>query len=766
MKKTYAILLTVLFLFNTYNLDISAESSAASYTFYVALDGADNANGSAENPFRTVERARTAVRDLRDLGIDEYAEIIIRGGEYFRFRPFVLTSRDYNMKISAYPGEKVTFSGGKTVSADKITSAAGTDIYERVIEPSAKEKLMCADLSELYYYTDVLPEHNAYNAVVLYENGEPFVMPSYPDNKEAAVSMNEITDGGFKSSAISERAAAWSDDSLNNAYIYGHLSSIWYIDFSKINSYSRESNIISANSYSGKYSAPESGFLVCNIPEEINSPGECYIDRVGKKAYFYPREENMTLSVPIAQSSFISADSANNIEINGIDFEYTRSNFLDIKNSKKITIKNCSFRHFMTTNTVDGDENLISKCTFYDGASGGIVFSGGDTRNLTGGKSKIENCVFDSVSRITPSYRFAAAIYGFENVLKDSELKSSDHALLSLGGVGTLIDGNKIHDGVKWASDMAAVYYGRTPLTVGAELKNNTFYNNYSGYNNHNSASIYWDDRSVGPYIHDNVFIGNSADTTYALKSNAGVYATISRNIFKNIKPLENIDYNFNKNKHVVFWLLCNSKPTLTKGDSSFEGWWEKICESGYFDKWQEYFRGSEWEDYMHMLTAESHSELDGAASQSELLAIADKYAPGYGINKFTDNIVSGCDASGEWYENTCSYNTVSDNVFTDNTDVLYDSEMEKKCIDDAAAYGVGAYVKNLGNDVFEVKGIAGNTEKPVALRVMSGDDLVFMEQCFATNDGSFSFKFMAGGKKMLKAEVNCGGKKKICFYR
>jgi len=102
----------------------------ATVRFYVATDGSDDWSGRlpqpnaarTDGPFATIDRARDAIRQLKQKGPSPGpVEVLIRGGMYFLAEPFVLTPEDSGTEMApisyaAYPGEKPVLSGGRRIS--------------------------------------------------------------------------------------------------------------------------------------------------------------------------------------------------------------------------------------------------------------------------------------------------------------------------------------------------------------------------------------------------------------------------------------------------------------------------------------------------------------------------------------------------------------------------------------------------------------------------------------------------------------------------
>ena len=105
--------------------------------FYVAINGndawsgklAEPTLGKTDGPFRTLERARDAVRKLAASGTARGITVLVRGGVYTFGQTFTLEAQDSGTEeapvvFQAYPGEKVVLSGGPTVPPDAFRRKA------------------------------------------------------------------------------------------------------------------------------------------------------------------------------------------------------------------------------------------------------------------------------------------------------------------------------------------------------------------------------------------------------------------------------------------------------------------------------------------------------------------------------------------------------------------------------------------------------------------------------------------------------------------
>lgn len=97
-------------------------------TVYVSPHGDDRQNGTLERPFKTITKAQQQVRFLIKEHPDRNITVFFRAGRYELERGLVFNPMDggrENTQITyqAYPGETVTFSGGRQISHWKKVSA-------------------------------------------------------------------------------------------------------------------------------------------------------------------------------------------------------------------------------------------------------------------------------------------------------------------------------------------------------------------------------------------------------------------------------------------------------------------------------------------------------------------------------------------------------------------------------------------------------------------------------------------------------------------
>ncbi len=661
--------------------------------FYVAPNGKPDAAGSFSDPFAQPEQARDAIRALKANGLNKNVIVYFRGGEYYRDETFVLegadsAAADCSITYASYPGERAVFTGG--VRADKLSKVTDENILSRVIDKSAAEQLMQLDLSEIY---EEIPESAEYShtneadqtadglfasQVQVFVNGTALTPARWPNEgeKELVITKADSNPEGISSFTFADsanRLSKWSEKALDGLFYEGHPQYHWTYSEYRVGQLDAAAHQVTFKNRHAAY-LPVAGtsFYFKNLIEEIDLPGESYIDRANKIVYFYPFAdmENAEIIVPVSQKAFLTVNGAKNITIKDMDFEYVRERVFDVS-ADNFTFDGCNFKSFTKRNTLDGSNNLFRNSFVYNGAAGGMTVSGGDPNTLEPSGTVVENNLFDSTYTLRKAYASAIIVSGCGITLQNNEICNGAHALIRLNGKNHTIANNEIHHGVTWAGDMAAIYWGRTPTSIGYEITNNYFHHIGTSFANGWQQSIFWDDGSIGPKIEGNIFYqgtyskGTGDQKNFAIKTYGGQYGLVKNNIFvENPYAVQFQDWG------VRWWLALRDKEP-----SAAYNWWKYYVGKGQLltQAHKKQYAGTQWEDYINSIDLAQYEEIkdldpNNAGDYAKLVEIAQaNYDPA--TNSMTDNVIIKSANSGHGlYPDSAGTET---NSYLATTDIL-----------------------------------------------------------------------------------------------
>jgi hypothetical protein len=224
--------------------------------YFVSPAGDDANPGTLKKPFATLERAEQAVRQ-------KHGDVFLRGGTYYLSAPLVFTAQDSGTKdapvvFQNYQGEKPVISGG--VRLDNLDWQPCTNGIFKAQVPA-----------------DLQTEE-------IFVNGERQILARYPNFDPKAQYFD-----GFAADVISpERAARWVNPT--GGYFHAMHPALWG-DFTwRITGKGTNNQVKLEGGWQNNRGAAahERIRFVENIFEELDAPGEWFLNSKTHTLYFYP----------------------------------------------------------------------------------------------------------------------------------------------------------------------------------------------------------------------------------------------------------------------------------------------------------------------------------------------------------------------------------------------------------------------------------------------------------------------------------------------
>lgn len=529
-----------------YSNVVEITSSVAS-KLYIAPNGDDDNNGSIEEPFATLEKARNTIRSIKQSqGLPEGGiTVYLRGGTYQMQNSFSLTAQDSGSQnapiiYTNYANENVVLNGGITIDPTKSRSLTNAE-KQKIITESARDEIVAIDLKAQGFTSDDYQfNFEKDGAFLKYRelafDGKILTPARYP-NEGSYNTVNSVVSQAGKSTFImtysDPRPAQWTFH--NNIWMFGFWMNDWYGEYTAIKSLN-VSNATIESAHTSNYGLKAGQkYYYFNLFEEIDVPGEYYLDQTTGILYLYPPQEitnNSVLQMSELESAMITLEEADYVTISGLRLEMGTDHGLSVKNSDNFLLNNCKIVNFGKTGVVlNGGKNAtIQNSLIRDMGSGGISVNTGNRKTLESGNTLIENNEIAETSRIKSSYAPNINLNGVGAVIRHNKIHGNGHAGIIYYGNEFLIEYNEFYDLVRQAQDMGAIYTGRNPSELGNVIQYNYFYDissiNASPYG---AQAIFIDDGSCGTKVFGNVFY--NAGNQYVFKTNGGQYNHLENNI-------------------------------------------------------------------------------------------------------------------------------------------------------------------------------------------------------------------------------------------
>ena len=524
--------------------------------YYVSLKGNDSFAGTIEKPFATAEGARLAVRKHIKEHPHDTITIFFRKGVYSFKQSFSLNSLDSGNETTpvtycAYPNEEVKFSGGISIPVSKAINITDRKILDRLV-PEARKNILQVNLRTLGLNDFGILKPKGFGrpssaaAMELFCNEQAMKLSRWPN--DSLVPIGKVLDpgsiprngdssqrGGKFTYAVT-RPARWKEANeiwISGFFRYGFADDA--VRIAKLDTINKTITTARETIYGFEGGKEFQRWFAFNLLEEIDQPGEYFIDRDNGMLYFYPPAGKLSsISLSILETPLVSLLNASHIVFQNIIFENSRGIGIYIEKGKDILIENCTIRNMGMMGISFGREikpfesreagagHVVKDCDIYNTGSGGIILSGGDRLTLKKGNNQILNCRIHDFNRLERSYKAGVNIEGVGNIIRNNEIFNCPGSAIYLHGNDHLIELNNIHHAVTDGNDMGAVYYGRDPTEQGNKIRNNFFH--HIGNDHGMIMAVYHDDGACGMEVTGNVFYKAGSRTVMIGGGNDNIY--------------------------------------------------------------------------------------------------------------------------------------------------------------------------------------------------------------------------------------------------
>lgn len=505
------------------------EIAKSANKIYVSVDGDDLNPGTIEKPVKTVSAAFELARKqgMKKGGLTIY----LREGTYsstsgFDFNTGINGTQKHPTFISAYPGEEVVLTTAVSVKGSQM-KVADDAVANKKLSDTVKGKVYSVNLKELGY-TDFGTFSTSIRPT-LYVDGVQYQIARWPNAENTGMVKYNGADGeygviesgdvtivagrtggytgdrgiGFEFVMSSSRPLKW--ENTGNIWMYGY----WYEEWEKIHvtvkDFDPEKNsveTVQSCRYGTLYQTHNSYYFY-NVLEELDSPGEWFVDDKTGMLYVYPSTdiENSEVKMTTTVEDGITIVGGQDVVFNRITIDTAGKYGYNIVNGRRIILQNSEVKN--TANyaiNTQGYSCGILNCKVQGNTYISSPYS--NREENAGYKSWIPTRNFVQNSIIQGTLQTS---WGFQNIVSHNVITgSSTHALYAHREFECIYEYNEIVGGPNVNLDAGLIYVGCTAIH-----RNNHFRYNYLNKATQNirgnSYGIYFDDMSSYNFAYGNI---------------------------------------------------------------------------------------------------------------------------------------------------------------------------------------------------------------------------------------------------------------------
>jgi hypothetical protein len=293
--------------------------------YHVAANGSDGNPGTIGQPFATVNKALEASRAAGPVAAGEEVLIQLASGRYELANTISLGSADSAngpLRIMAATSGGTLISGGKRLTG--FTAVTDSSIVAR-LPAEAQGKVMQCSLS-----AQGIADYGSIRDMKLYAGGAAQPLARWPNS--GFVPIAAVIDPGNKDynnpsldrpqtfTYHGDRPSRWT--TAPDGWLHGYFHGSAYDDRVAIGSINPQAGTITTATVVSTWTGwPEmnSGapYRAFNLLEEMDQPGEWYLDRSSGILYWYPTADASTvvMDLPMLNAPMLTADNVSNLRI-------------------------------------------------------------------------------------------------------------------------------------------------------------------------------------------------------------------------------------------------------------------------------------------------------------------------------------------------------------------------------------------------------------------------------------------------------------------
>lgn len=484
----------------------------AAVDLYVSPNGSDANPGTMSRPFASLQRASEELTKLKKTSA---VTVQVRAGTYSISRSLVLTSDHSGTQKApvvwqAYRGEKVSIIGGRRIGGfvpykGKILKV---DVGAQGFDGIYFRQLLCnGKRMDLARY----PNRDANNPITsgwAYVDGQP--VPLYLDIAGEPQNLLHYREADVRK---------WEHPEEAEVTVFPRYN--WWNNILGIASIDRSSRTMTLTGNASYAIRPGDRYFVSNQLEELDAPGEWYLDKRSQTLYFWPPSDvdpaKMAVYAPVARTILEFQQGAANITFRDFTFECAEGTAITMQNTVNCriaasTIRNVGDYNGSGVTITGGKHNGVVGCDIYEVGRDAVAIDGGDRKTLEPANNYADNNYIHHTG-IFYKQGVGVSVNGVGNRVSHNLMHDMPRFGIGWSGNDHIIEYNEIRHCNLETADCGAIYCWQVDWTRrGTQIRYNYLHDIIGfGHENgkwtspHMNWGIYLDDGTCGTVVYGNI---------------------------------------------------------------------------------------------------------------------------------------------------------------------------------------------------------------------------------------------------------------------
>ena len=477
----------------------------------LAAPAADGTDG----PFATLERARDEIRRRRAAGETAGSfRVQVRAGRYSLARPLQLDARDSGTAAApvewrGYRDEHPLILGGKPIG--DFTSHKGkilkADVGAQGFKGVNFRMLLCEGRQQILARYPNYDPKNPYGGGFAYVPGQHVNMYSDLPGEDKRTFHYAEAD-----------ARPWANPTEAEVLIFPRYN--WWNNLVRIAALDPATRTITLAADCSYSIRPDDRYYVRNVREELDSPGEWYLDRVTATLYFWPPDgaDLTTVFAPTLRTLLQLGAGTAHVTFRGFVFEGAEGTAITFKDTTACRLVASTIRNVGDYSgngiAIDGGTaNGVVGCDLHEIGSSAISLSGGDQKTLTSAGNFAENNYIHHTGRLYKQ-GVGVSLRGIGQRAAHNLIHDCPRFAIQFMGNNHVIEFNHVRHVNLETEDTGAIYTGgRDWLGARGSVIRYNFFHDMLGFgfekgkwvSPHFAWGVYLDDNTGGVTVFGNI---------------------------------------------------------------------------------------------------------------------------------------------------------------------------------------------------------------------------------------------------------------------
>ncbi|MBR4059833.1 MAG: FIVAR domain-containing protein, partial [Lachnospiraceae bacterium] len=521
-------------------------------------NGSDDNKGTLEAPFKTIQKALSCVETLQT-SEEPFKGIVVylKGGTYNTTESINITSAHSGKDqipviISAYDNEEVVISGGTKIAGSKFkpVNEISAEAYNK-LSVAIRDEIVAVSLTELGISTDGAATTADGANYQVFVDGEELTLSRYPNATNLALtgkvehigyinfsgdSMgnkgDNADDPDIRFEMTDLRPTLWDND--GNIWLKGSLYAEWLIQNIRVKDINTTTGIITMDGGTdrGAKTNPNNTYYYYNVLEELDVPGEFYLDTEAGILYMYPISDMSTATVTYSdmQQNIINLAQTKSVVLNGLTIECGANYGINMTGCKETLIQNCTLRNLKYGVRIAGEQSGIIYSEIYKTMNYPVLIGKEGSRDFdyTPEENFLQNCYIHTTGNPNSGN---VRVCGTGNVVSHNLFQNMNNSSIYLAYVKEcIIEYNEITGGPTGVFDMGAIYAPHDIRATGTHVRYNYIHDIGINSQDWNPNSIYFDEGLRENYAYGNIM----ENVPSGFLTNSGSEHVVIHNIIAN----------------------------------------------------------------------------------------------------------------------------------------------------------------------------------------------------------------------------------------